>query len=135
MAQPIRQAVFSNHPSGYRRKLKNLKFLTLFLLLPLVSGWLSACTDDSTLPNAPTFVAVREDCQSKSGMKYDCVEQTAGAAFNPGICQLVGIGIDDICLQAVYKAANDLTICDRIYLQGGVPNCRAYYVQRTTALD
>jgi hypothetical protein len=48
-----------------------------------------------------------------------------------GICWLAGEWIDDACLQSVYEAAGDPAICDRIYLQGVVPNCRAYYARLT----
>ena len=35
--------------------------------------------------------------------------------------------MDDACLQAVYEAADDPAICDRLYLPGVVPTCKAYY--------
>jgi hypothetical protein len=38
-----------------------------------------------------------------------------------------------MCLQVVYEAAEDPTICDRIYLQGVVPNCLEYYAQHPPA--
>jgi hypothetical protein len=107
--------------------------LTTFLLLLLVSAVLAACTDDSAGRNDPVVEAARNACRTQSGVDYDCVEQAAIAALNPDICRLAGISIDDMCLQAVYEAANDPSICDRIYLQGVVPNCRAYYAQFTSA--
>jgi len=106
--------------------------LILFLLLLLVPGVLAACTD-STWRHDPSVEAASNACRSQSGVDYDCVEQAAIAALNPEICRLVGISIDDMCLQAVYEAAADPSICDRIYLQGVVPNCRAYYAQHTPA--
>ena len=33
----------------------------------------------------------------------------------------------DMCLQAVYEAAADPAICERLYLEGVRPACRAYY--------
>jgi hypothetical protein len=39
--------------------------------------------------------------------------------------------VDDMCLQAVYEAADDPSICDRLYLSGVVPNCHAYYAARS----
>lgn len=113
--------------------MKNLHLLTLFLPLLLVAGLLAACTDDSAWRNDPAVVAARDICKSKSGVDYDCIERQAVTALNPEICRLAGIGIDDMCLQAVYEAAGDPSICDRIYLQGVVPNCRAYYAQHTPA--
>ena len=35
--------------------------------------------------------------------------------------------MDHACLQAVYQAADDPAICDRLYLKGVRPTCRAYY--------
>jgi hypothetical protein len=35
--------------------------------------------------------------------------------------------IDDMCLQAVYQAADDPAICDQLYLHGVRPTCRRYY--------
>jgi hypothetical protein len=113
--------------------MKYKSHLTTFLLLLLVSAVLAACTDDSAGRNDPVVEAARNACRTQSGVDYDCVEQAAIAALNPDICRLVGISIDDMCLQAVYKAVNDPSICDRIYLQGVVPNCRAYYAQFTPA--
>jgi hypothetical protein len=49
------------------------------------------------------------------------------AALNPDVCRLLGIAVDDACLQAVYEAADDPAICDRLYLPGVVPVCKAYY--------
>lgn len=112
--------------------MKNLYLLTPSLLLVLVAALLAACTD-STWRDDPAVQAARNTCKSPSGMDYDCVEHAAVAASNPEICRLVGIGIDDMCLQAVYEAADDPSICDQIYLQGVVPNCRAYYAQYTPA--
>ena len=94
-------------------------YLILFILL-------AACSD-STWRSDPAIKAAREACRSPSGMDYDCVEGAAVAALNPDICRLAGIYIDDMCLQVVYEAADDPSICDRIYLRGVVPNCRAYY--------
>ncbi|MBC8445571.1 MAG: transposase, partial [Chloroflexi bacterium] len=47
--------------------------------------------------------------------------------LNPDVCRLAGMWVDDMCLQAVYEAADDPTICDRLYLEGVRPTCRAYY--------
>lgn len=99
-------------------------------------AWLlAACTDDSAWRNDPTVVAAREACKSGSGVDYNCIEGQAVTALNPEICRLAGIGIDDMCLQAVYEAADDPSICDRIYLRGAVPNCRAYYASASPSPD
>jgi len=112
--------------------MKPQHLLTPFLLLLLVAGVLAACTD-STWRHDPAVQAARKACGSGSSADYACIEATAVASLNPEICRLVGIYIDDMCLQAVYEAADDPAICERIYLQGVVPNCRAYYAHYTPA--
>ena len=130
--QRIWSAASSARPSGSRSEMKNLNLLTPLMLLLLVARVLAACTD-STWRHDPAVEAARNACRSQTGVEYNCVEHEAVAASNPEICRLVGIYIDDMCLQAVYEAADDPTICDRIYLQGVVPNCRAYYAKRTAS--
>jgi len=103
----------------------NSVYISIILLIIL-----AACTD-STWRHDPAVEAARNACKSQSGVDYDCVEHEAVSASNPEICRLVGIYIDDMCLQAVYEAADDPSICDRIYLRGVVPNCRAYYAHYT----
>src|SRR3990172_6316994 len=105
-------------------RIRSIRFY-LILLVVLV-----ACTD-STWRNDPAVEAARNACGSPSDLDYNCYEREAVANSNPEICRMVGMWIDDMCLQAVYEAADDPSICDRIYLQGVVPNCRAYYAQRT----
>ena len=98
-------------------------YLSLLMLL-------AACTS-STWRKDPDVDAARKTCGSEPDVDYNCIEEAAVAASNPDICRLVGIYIDDMCLQTVYEAAQDPAICDRIYLQGVVPNCRAYYAHFT----
>lgn len=100
------------------------------MLLLLAPAALASCADPAWRHD-PAVVAAQNVCQSQSGLDYNCIEHEAVTAFNPDICRLVGISIDDMCLQAVYEAANDPTICERIYLQGVVPNCRTYYAKLT----
>jgi hypothetical protein len=98
-------------------------YLGLALLCILAACQRTSWRDD------PGIEAVRIACKTQQGVDDTCVEQKAVSALNPEICRLVGISIDDMCLQAVYEAAGDPAICDRIYLQGVVPNCRAYYAR------
>ena len=58
---------------------------------------------------------------------YPCIEQQAVQALEPEVCRLAGMAIDDVCLQAVYEAAADPSICERLYLRGVRPNCRDTY--------
>lgn len=107
----------------------HFNFFYIYLILIAI---LAACTA-SSWQGDPAVQAAREDCGSGRAADYGCIEATAVAVLNPEICHLAGIYIDDMCLQAVYQAANDPSICDRIYLQGVVPNCRQYYAQYTPA--
>ena len=59
--------------------------------------------------------------------RFACIEQHAIATLNPDVCRLIGIAVNDACLQSVYEAADDPAICDRLYLPGVVPTCKAYY--------
>ena len=105
------------------------------IVLVLFLGMLVACTDDSAWRNDPIVLAARDACKSGSGVDYNCIVGQAVTALNPEICRLAGIGIDDMCLQAVYEAAGEPSICDRIYLRGVVPNCRAYYASPSPSPD
>jgi len=109
------------------KKLDQAMFNFALLFLGAV---LAACTR-SLWQNDPAVEAARKACQSASGIDYNCVERQAVNAMNPDICRLLGIAVDDACLQTVYEAANDPAICDRIYLPGVVPNCRAFYARFT----
>lgn len=76
----------------------------------------------------PQVQAAQQDCKDIPGPEhFVCIEQHAIATLNPEVCRLLGIAVDDACLQAVYEAANDPAICDRLYLPGVVPTCKAYY--------
>lgn len=114
--------------------MKTIKLPTLYLLFLLTTAALAACAKAGWQED-PAVAAAREVCQSDSGVDYACVEHQAVEALSPEICRLAGIGVDDMCLQMVYEAAHDPTICDRIYLQGVVPNCRAYYARFTPPIE
>ena len=80
----------------------------------------------------PDVQAAKRDCAGlPQGEHYSCIERQAVASLNPDVCHLAGMWVDDMCLQAVYEAADDPTICDRLYLSGVVPNCHAYYTTRS----
>ncbi len=79
----------------------------------------------------PDVQAVMRVCASPEvADQYACLEREAVTRLSPEVCRLAGIWIDDMCLQAVYEAADDPAICDRIYLRGVVPTCKAYYAGR-----
>jgi hypothetical protein len=106
------------------------------LMLPLVLSipLLAACGSKPWLKD-PQVRAAREDCASLSeGERYACTERHAVETLNPDVCRLAGIWVDDMCLQAVYQAANDPSICERLYLEGVRPTCRAYYATSGTAI-
>lgn len=114
--------------------MKTIKSPTLYVLILLIAAALAACAE-AGWQDDPAIAAARKACQSDSGVDYACVEHQAVEALNPEICRLAGIGVDDMCLQMVYEAAYDPTICDRIYLPGVVPNCRAYYTRFTPPIE
>ncbi len=78
----------------------------------------------------PALEAAKAACKDAEWYA-DCIEGRAVESLDPDICRLLGIGVDDACLQSVYQAANDPTICDRLYLEGVRPTCRAYYAARS----
>jgi hypothetical protein len=83
----------------------------------------------------PQVQAARRACkQLGKAADYDCVERYAVESLNPDVCRLAGIWIDDMCLQAVYEAADDPAICEQLYLEGVRPNCRAYYSEEAALL-
>ncbi len=90
---------------------------------------LTACAARPLLQvDDPQVQAARQACQDTRDLeRAPCIEQQAVAALNPDICRLLGIAVDDACLQAVYQAANDPAICDRLYLSGVVSTCKTYY--------
>src|SRR5512143_2638591 len=95
-----------------------------FCVLVLVLFLATACTP-AAWQQDPHVQAARETCgRLPDAEQYDCYERQAAEQSNPEICRLTGEFVDDACLQAVYEAAGDATICERIYLQGVVPNCR-----------
>ena len=104
--------------------------MTLGMLVSIALALLSAgCTP--LLPGArpdPAIQATRRACAHlPAAARYACIEQQAVQALEPEVCRLAGMAIDDACLQAVYEAAADPSICERLYLRGVRTTCRAYY--------
>jgi len=80
----------------------------------------------------PMVLAAKRACKDVGEVdRYACIERHAAEGLSPDVCRLLGIAVDDACLQSVYEAAGDPTICDRLYLEGVRPTCRAYYASRT----
>lgn len=103
--------------------------LLLSLAIALNLALLAACFARPPLQSEdPDVRAARAACQAMpEADRFACIEQQAVASRNPDVCRLLGIAVDDACLQSVYEAANDPAICDRLYLPGVVPTCKAYY--------
>lgn len=98
-------------------------WFSLLVLLVLLAG----CTPQPWKQDLDVQVA-KQDCASlPQGEHYACIERHAVASLNPEVCRLASVWVDDACLQAVYQAADDPAICDRLYLKGVRPTCRAYY--------
>jgi hypothetical protein len=76
----------------------------------------------------PDVQAAKRACKGlPEGDQYACVEDRAVETLNPDVCRLAGMWIDDMCLQAIYEAADDPAICDQLFLDGVRPTCREYY--------
>ena len=98
--------------------------------LVLLSALLAACAARAW-ERDPNVQAAQSACKGvASAERYACVERHAVQSLSPDVCRLLGIGLDDACLQSVYEAADDPAICDRLYLEGVRPTCRAYYAKR-----
>jgi hypothetical protein len=110
-----------------------LTVLTFLLVLFLIATPLAACAPQPWKQDPDVQTAKRDCTQPAEGERYACIERHAVDSLNPDVCRLAGRWIDDMCLQAVYQAADDPTICDRLYLKGVRPTCRAYY--RRPAVD
>lgn len=98
--------------------------------LVLLSALLAACAARPWEQN-PNVQAAREACRGLDQQaRCSCIQFHAVGTLNPDVCRLLGIAVDDACLQSVYEAADDPAICDRLYLEGVRPTCRAYYATR-----
>ncbi len=103
-------------------------------MLVAISLLLAACGPEAWELD-PAVQAAKQACkQPGEGERYTCIERHAVENLNPDVCRLAGIWIDDLCLQAVYEAANDPAICEQLYLEGVQPNCRAYYSEEAALL-
>jgi hypothetical protein len=101
-------------------------------LVVLVGGLLLVASCGPEWELDPDVQGARTACAGLRRKEHTtCVEQEAVARLNPDVCHLAGIAVDSACLQAVYEAADDPGICDRVYLQGAASNCRAWYADRT----
>jgi hypothetical protein len=106
--------------AGAAQALRPVPLLALVLFL-------AACGAPSWRQD-PAVRAARSACKGvDEPARFACIESHAVGALNPDVCRLAGIYIDDACLQSVYEAAGDPAVCDRLYLEGVRPTCRAYY--------
>jgi hypothetical protein len=102
-----------------------MRYLWLSLLVLLVL--LASCAPQLWKQD-PDVQAAKQDCAGlPQGEHYACIERHAVTSLNPEVCRLASVWVDDACLQAVYQAADDPAICERLYLKGVRPTCRAYY--------
>jgi hypothetical protein len=82
---------------------------------------------DTTIKSDEEVQMAMKNCRQGSEDKYDCYVQYAIEYENPNICALTSIFVDDACLDDVWRAIDDPSICDRIYLVNTRPNCRNYF--------
>lgn len=102
----------------------------LRLILPVLVTLLATACASRAWRFDPDGQAARAACGTlPAGDRYSCVEREAIRSLNPNVCRLAGKWIGDACLQAVYEAAGDPTICGRIYVRGVVTNCQAWYAR------
>lgn len=102
-----------------------MRYLWFSLLVMLVL--LAGCAPQPWKQD-PDVQAAKQDCAGLTqGEHYVCIERHAVASLNPEVCRLASVWVDDACLQAIYQAADDPAICERLYLKGVRPTCRAYY--------
>jgi hypothetical protein len=113
------------------QKIRHSRFRLIGLLMVVLL--LATCAPQSWRQN-PDVQAANLDCAGlPQGECYACIERHAVESLNPDVCRLAGMWVDDMCLQAVYEAAGDPSICGRLYLPGVTKTCRAYY--RRPAVD
>ena len=106
----------------------------LMWLMYLLALLLASCASQSWKQDLGVRTA-RQNCASlPEDEHYTCVERHAVEALNPDICRLAGKWIDDMCLQALYEAADDATICGQVYLEGLRSTCRDYYAGRSSPM-
>jgi Tol biopolymer transport system component len=105
--------------------MKNPQIIILSIVLVAL---LAACAPPPAPENAPDLAAARRACAGLPDPEREqCIVDRAAQALNPEVCRLLSIAVDDMCLQVVFEAAADPAICDRLYLEGIRPTCRAYY--------
>lgn len=98
-------------------------WFNLLALLVLLTG----CIPQPWKQNPDVQVA-KQDCTGlPQGEHYACIERHAVTSLNPQVCRLASMWVDNACLQAVYQAADDPAICERLYRPGVAKTCRAYY--------
>lgn len=97
-----------------------------FALLILIQ-MLASCAPQAWKKD-PDVRAARQACKVlPESERYACIERHAVETLKPDVCRMTNKWIDDMCLQAIYQAADDPTICAELYLRGVRPTCRAYY--------
>jgi len=113
------------------RVLRHERLAPLFLVWLAGLAALAGCGPE--WENDPDVQGARIACAGlRKGEHFYCVEQEAVARLSPNVCRLAGIALDGVCLQSVYETAGDPAICEQIYLRAVVPNCQAWYAQRTS---
>ena len=66
---------------------------------------LAACGPEQWT-QVPAVQAAKKACTGLGeGERYDCIERRAVQSLDPDVCRLVGIWIDDMCLQGSLRSS------------------------------
>lgn len=102
----------------------------LWVIAVLLVGLLLAACRGPAWEENPRVKAARIACAGlRAREHYDCVVEQATSQLEPEVCHLAIAGLDGLCLQAVYKTANDPAMCDRIYLKEVAAQCQEWFTQ------
>jgi len=98
------------------------------MIAAVISGLLLTGCRGPVWEQSPDVQAARIACAGlRASEHFVCVEEQATARMNPDVCHLAFAGLDNLCLQSVYEASVDPSICDHIYLEDTATDCREWF--------
>ena len=76
----------------------------------------------------PAMRKAWQTCHSMAAEnRAPCYQKLAIEQSNPDICWLIGPSIDDACMQSVFEASGDSSICSRISKPGVKALCEEHF--------